>query len=261
MGGNGGKHTKRGKNGGKLKKFGGIGFFPISPHCSPLFPSSPHFSSPCGARWPPPNPNLTDKGFLGGFHTCFPHFPTQITKKKPSQPPFSPFPPISPHFPPFPHFSWGAFATAAPPLPHTALVANRNLNFWPKISHFPTKQSELPSFTPISPHFSYFGHFPDSVPLNVPKVGTSEPCRSALGGGGGVRWVEAPGGTGVMLSGPVPTGHWAWGQWHRGPFSQPPSPPSLAAVPGGGGGVSAWGVPYMPCLVRVGGDPNIHGSK
>ena len=116
MGRNGGKYVKMGKNGGNLEKFGGIGFFP---HFPPFSPIVPHFSSPCGACWPPPHPNLSDKsGFLGVFTPCFPHFPTQITKNLTLTPIFPHFPPCFPFFP--------RELSLMPPPPLTAFQPHRH---------------------------------------------------------------------------------------------------------------------------------------
>ena len=165
----GGSYIKMGENGGNLEEFGGIGVFPIFPH----------FSFHCGAHWPPPTPTqpVRQKWFFGGFHTMFSPFFHINHKKSHPNPPF----PISPHFPPF---SLGCFRQCHPPPPHTALLLTKTLIFGlfnPKISHFSTKQSEFSHLPPFPPIFPTLAHFPDSVPLNVPKVGTSEPCRSLNG--------------------------------------------------------------------------------
>ena len=63
--------------------------------------------------------------------------------------------------------------------PHS-LVSNLNLDFLafsaPKFPIFPPSNLNFPHLPPFSPIFPTLAHFPDSVPLNVPKLGTSEPC-------------------------------------------------------------------------------------
>ena len=147
MGGNGGKWGEMGENGGEMGGNGGkwgkirkLGWCNRSPF--PPFP--PHFLP------------------------IFPHFP--------------PFSPIFPHFssgafPIFSRFSSGAFTNAPP----HSLVANLNLDFSaPKFPIFPLSNLNFPHLPPFSPIFPTLAHFPDSVPLNVPKLGTSEPSIIVL---------------------------------------------------------------------------------
>ena len=175
-------------------------FYPslcVSPHFSPFSPIFPNFSLPWvqgGPIFPPlvamllcllanphPQPVKQTWFFLRVSHHVSPIFPHKSQKISP-QPPLPPisahFPPISPHFP---RFFLGSFRQCTPPPPALLPTETLFLVFSaPKFPIFPPNNLFFPHLPPFTPIFPTLAHFPDSVPLNVPKVDTSEPCYLLL---------------------------------------------------------------------------------